>query len=71
MVVGIITDRGAVRIACDLFSSAANEKVSVRKRWKEQQARDSRGALEKLSFIDQRLRDDTNIRGRERENVTD
>lgn len=36
------------------FLSAANEKLNVRDRWKEQQAGDSRGALEKLSFIDQR-----------------
>lgn len=50
--------------------SAANEKVNVRDRWKEQQARDSRGALEKLSFIDQREREDTD-RERERERGCD
>lgn len=46
--------------------SAANEKVNVRDRWKEQ-AGDGRGALEKLSFIDDRESIQTLERERERE----
>lgn len=51
--------------------SAANEKVNVRDRWKEQ-AGDGRGALEKLSFIDQMIESiQTLERGRARERECD
>lgn len=64
------TDMSKVRLACDVFVSS-QRKVNVRDRCKEQ-ARDGRGALEKLSFIDQdRERIQTPEREERRENATE